>query len=335
MRPASGAVSMFTYFGKRSDSSDCRISVRAMVVPSLLPISKPKCLTSEVHSIKNQNNLISLSTKGIAASYLHWAQAKLEKEPRHFGANALDSSHWTHRRPSKTHSTVRCDALVELLLRGRLWNWAQVTVLHHSTASLGLWTAKSPLPRQKLCASCALRWAPVNHKQPSIDSIGKKVKPQTSLTSFASRIILGYVWLYFIYVWVSQRVENAQKCLNALVPCFFCTAHSSGAALQGTSARTKSNRWPRKSFGEKSWTEWTRRRSDPSQFEQRLLKSFRGGQKLCVISSYVCISNSVLWNRNRDPADHLEHQWFSGHRIVDGVHSLLSIGDGGLHPSRI
>ena len=66
--PASGAVSMFTYFGKRSDSSDCRISVRAMVVPSLLPISKPKCLTSEVHSIKNQNNLIS--TKGIAASYL-------------------------------------------------------------------------------------------------------------------------------------------------------------------------------------------------------------------------------------------------------------------------
>lgn len=67
--PSSGAVSMFTYFGKRSDSSDCRISVRAMVVPSLLPISKPKCLTSEVHSIKNQNNLIS--TKGIAASYLH------------------------------------------------------------------------------------------------------------------------------------------------------------------------------------------------------------------------------------------------------------------------
>ena len=40
--PASGrVVSMLTYLGKSAENSDCRMSVSAMVVPSLLPSSRP------------------------------------------------------------------------------------------------------------------------------------------------------------------------------------------------------------------------------------------------------------------------------------------------------
>ena len=135
------------------------------------------------------------------------------------------------------------------------------------------------------------------------------------------------LYIQYQYIYISNYIKIYQNDAPwSLVPFASCTARSSDGASPGTSARTTSSRWPRKSFGEKSWTEWTRRRSDPSPFAGWNCGNSRAKEDH---------GTSMLWNRNPAPANHLEHQRFGGHRIMDGIHSLLSIGDGGLHASRI